>query len=150
MHLDLASFKCALLCLVVHHCFAPPDSIQLCLTFDALCRSVVDFAKAFKAKNLPLNVLVGNAGVFLVPHDHTEEGFEVCQYCHAQPMRLICLGLADCRLHSDQHRRQLLGPLSAVPLAHGQAEGERALPVGSCCLCTQVLSHNLQVAALHV
>ena len=39
----------------------------------------MDFAKAFKAKNLPLNVLVGNAGVFLVPHDHTEEGFEVRQ-----------------------------------------------------------------------
>lgn len=40
-------------------------------------RSVVNFAEAFKKKNLPLHVLVENAGVFLVPHDRTEEGFEV-------------------------------------------------------------------------
>ena len=26
---------------------------------------------------LPLHMLINNAGVFLVPHDHTQEGFEV-------------------------------------------------------------------------
>ena len=40
------------------------------------CRSVVKFAEAFRAKELPLHVLVNNAGIFIVPHDHTEEGFE--------------------------------------------------------------------------
>ena len=41
-----------------------------------MCRSVVAFAEAFRAKQLPLHVLVNNAGIFIVPHDHTEEGFE--------------------------------------------------------------------------
>ena len=41
-----------------------------------LCRSIVQFAENFNAKNIPLHTLVNNAGVFLVPHDHTEEGFE--------------------------------------------------------------------------
>ena len=36
----------------------------------------MDFAKAFKAKDLTLDCLVNNAGVFLVPHDFTQEGFE--------------------------------------------------------------------------
>lgn len=39
-------------------------------------RSIVDFAKEFKARKLPLHTLVNNAGVFLVPFDHTQEGFE--------------------------------------------------------------------------
>ncbi|KAK9839194.1 hypothetical protein WJX81_000665 [Elliptochloris bilobata] len=39
-------------------------------------QSITDFAKAFKAKKLPLHTLVNNAGVFLVPHDFTQEGFE--------------------------------------------------------------------------
>jgi NAD(P)-dependent dehydrogenase (short-subunit alcohol dehydrogenase family) len=39
-------------------------------------RSITDFASAFKAKKLPLHTLVNNAGVFLVPHDRTQEGFE--------------------------------------------------------------------------
>ena len=39
-------------------------------------RSITDFAKAFQAKKLPLHTLVSNGGVFLVPYDHTQEGFE--------------------------------------------------------------------------
>jgi retinol dehydrogenase-12 len=39
-------------------------------------RSIKAFADAFLAKDLPLHVLVNNAGVFLVPHDFTQEGFE--------------------------------------------------------------------------
>lgn len=31
---------------------------------------------AFLAKNLPLNVLILNAGVFLPPHSKTQQGFE--------------------------------------------------------------------------
>ena len=38
---------------------------------------MVSFAEAFKQKDLPLHVLVENAGVFLVPHDRTKEDFEV-------------------------------------------------------------------------
>lgn len=40
------------------------------------CRSIVSFTETFKKKGLPLHVLVENAGVFLVPHDRTKEGFE--------------------------------------------------------------------------
>lgn len=47
------------------------------MTDFAPCRSVVSFAEDFKKRDLPLHVLVENAGVFLVPHDRTEEGFEV-------------------------------------------------------------------------
>ena len=38
--------------------------------------SIVAFASEFKRRGLPLHVLVENAGVFLVPHDRTQEGFE--------------------------------------------------------------------------
>ena len=43
----------------------------------AACRSIHNFAENFKKTGLPLNCLVNCAGVFLVPHDHTKEGFEV-------------------------------------------------------------------------
>lgn len=36
------------------------------------CRSIKAFADAFLAKNLKLDVLVNNAGIFLVPHDFTQ------------------------------------------------------------------------------
>lgn len=39
-------------------------------------RSIKAFADEFLKKDLPLHVLVNNAGVFLVPHDFTQEGFE--------------------------------------------------------------------------
>lgn len=38
--------------------------------------SIVSFASEYNKRGLPLHVLVENAGVFLVPHDHTQEGFE--------------------------------------------------------------------------
>ena len=38
--------------------------------------SIVTFVSDFKRRGLPLHVLVENAGVFLVPHDRTQEGFE--------------------------------------------------------------------------
>jgi hypothetical protein len=41
-----------------------------------VCRSIVSFASEYNKRGLPLHVLVENAGVFLVPHDHTQEGFE--------------------------------------------------------------------------
>jgi hypothetical protein len=34
---------------------------------------------AFTARNLPLHVLILNAGVFLPPHTKTQQGFEVRQ-----------------------------------------------------------------------
>lgn len=36
----------------------------------------MNFAREFKGKGLPLNMLVENAGVFFVPHNRTQEGFE--------------------------------------------------------------------------
>lgn len=36
------------------------------LSICAPCRSIVDFAKAFKEKKLPLHTLVNNAGVFTI------------------------------------------------------------------------------------
>lgn len=40
------------------------------------CRSITGFAEEYKKRGLPLHVLVENAGVFLVPFDRTQEGFE--------------------------------------------------------------------------
>ncbi|NP_001279490.1 dehydrogenase/reductase SDR family member on chromosome X [Callorhinchus milii] len=42
----------------------------------ASLRSVRQFVQRFKAKNLPLHVLVNNAAVMLVPQSSTEDGFE--------------------------------------------------------------------------
>ncbi|KAL3144912.1 hypothetical protein ABBQ32_003421 [Trebouxia sp. C0010 RCD-2024] len=39
-------------------------------------RSIKAFADRYLELGLPLHTLVNNAGVFLVPHDHTQEGFE--------------------------------------------------------------------------
>lgn len=39
--------------------------------------SIRSFADAFKERDLPLHVLVNNAGVFIPPTDRTEEDFEV-------------------------------------------------------------------------
>ena len=48
--------------------------------------------KTFMAKNLPLNILILNAGVFLPPYSKTQQGFEarpkhptatVLPTCHA-------------------------------------------------------------------
>ena len=40
-------------------------------------RSIEEFVEAFKAKNLPLHVLINNAGLQAPYDDRTEEGFEV-------------------------------------------------------------------------
>ena len=41
------------------------------------CSSVKAAVAAFTARNLPLHVLICNAGVFLPPHTKTQQGFEV-------------------------------------------------------------------------
>ena len=46
-------------------------------TEDYCCRSIKAFADKYHELNLPLHMLINNAGVFLVNHDHTQEGFEV-------------------------------------------------------------------------
>lgn len=43
----------------------------------SVCSSIRNFADAFKKRDLPLHVLVNNAGVFIPPTDRTEEDFEV-------------------------------------------------------------------------
>lgn len=42
-----------------------------------ICSSISKFAAAFKKRELPLHVLINNAGVFIPPNDRTEEDFEV-------------------------------------------------------------------------
>ncbi|XP_047457298.1 dehydrogenase/reductase SDR family member on chromosome X-like isoform X2 [Mugil cephalus] len=42
----------------------------------ASVRSVRQFAQSFKQRDLPLNILVNNAGVMLVPEGRTEDGYE--------------------------------------------------------------------------
>lgn len=39
-------------------------------------KSIKAFADKYHELNLPLHMLINNAGVFLVNHDHTQEGFE--------------------------------------------------------------------------
>ena len=46
-------------------------------TEEYCCRSIKAFADKYHELNLPLHMLINNAGVFLVDHDHTQEGFEV-------------------------------------------------------------------------
>jgi len=46
-------------------------------TEEYCCRSIKAFADKYHELNLPLHMLINNAGVFLVNHDHTQEGFEV-------------------------------------------------------------------------
>jgi len=40
-------------------------------------QSVREFAKQFQAKNLPLHILINNAGVMWVPYGKTQDGFEM-------------------------------------------------------------------------
>ncbi|XP_029980397.1 dehydrogenase/reductase SDR family member on chromosome X isoform X2 [Sphaeramia orbicularis] len=42
----------------------------------ASLQSVRQFVQSFKERDLPLNILVNNAGVMLVPESRTEDGFE--------------------------------------------------------------------------
>ncbi|XP_037646324.1 dehydrogenase/reductase SDR family member on chromosome X-like isoform X2 [Sebastes umbrosus] len=42
----------------------------------ASLQSVHQFVRSFKERDLPLNILVNNAGVMLVPEGRTEDGFE--------------------------------------------------------------------------
>ncbi|XP_019123633.2 dehydrogenase/reductase SDR family member on chromosome X isoform X2 [Larimichthys crocea] len=42
----------------------------------ASLQSVRQFVQSFKERNLPLNILVNNAGVMLVPEGRTEDGYE--------------------------------------------------------------------------
>ena len=44
----------------------------------AFCSSVEAFAGEVLAKDWPIHCLINNAGVFLVKHHKTEDGFEVC------------------------------------------------------------------------
>lgn len=64
----------------------------------------MDFSAAFIAKKLPLHVLVADAGVFLQPHSHTEEGFEVRvmstrPLCHLSAKCSVIIGCRTLQLH---------------------------------------------------
>lgn len=50
------------------------------------CRSIKEFADSYLKLNLPIHMLVNNGGVFLVNHDHTQEGFEVVQPAYAHQL----------------------------------------------------------------
>jgi len=40
-------------------------------------KSIREFAKKFEEKKLPLNILINNAGVMMIPYAKTEDGFEM-------------------------------------------------------------------------
>nr|XP_044997525.1 dehydrogenase/reductase SDR family member on chromosome X [Jaculus jaculus] len=52
------------------------DQVEFLYCDLASLRSVRAFADAFKAKGVPLHVLVNNAGVMMVPERRTQDGFE--------------------------------------------------------------------------
>uniref|UniRef100_A0A3Q4GAT7 Dehydrogenase/reductase SDR family member on chromosome X-like n=1 Tax=Neolamprologus brichardi TaxID=32507 RepID=A0A3Q4GAT7_NEOBR len=56
------------------------EDVLLFLEFKKLdlasLQSVRQFAQSFRERDLPLNILVNNAGVMLVPEGRTEDGFE--------------------------------------------------------------------------
>jgi len=60
--------------------------IHLIMNSFFACRSIVTFAK-----EVPLHVLVNNAGVFVVPFDHNQEGFETPVGTNYFGEAVICL-----------------------------------------------------------
>uniref|UniRef100_A0A9W3FJ56 Dehydrogenase/reductase SDR family member on chromosome X n=1 Tax=Camelus bactrianus TaxID=9837 RepID=A0A9W3FJ56_CAMBA len=52
------------------------DKVEFLYCDLASMRSVRQFVQKFKMKNIPLHVLVNNAGVMMVPERSTEDGFE--------------------------------------------------------------------------
>ncbi|KAA6424661.1 MAG: hypothetical protein FRX49_05328 [Trebouxia sp. A1-2] len=57
---------------------ASPEAKVECMQIDlASFSSIRQFAEEFEKRDLPLHVLVNNAGVFIPPNDRTEEDFEV-------------------------------------------------------------------------
>ncbi|XP_054856465.1 WW domain-containing oxidoreductase [Eublepharis macularius] len=93
----------------------------------ASLRSVQEFAEAFKSKNIPLHILICNAGIFGVPWQLTEDGLEsVFQVNHLGHFYLIQL-LRDvlCRsapariviVSSESHRfSEINGPTGKLDL----------------------------------
>ena len=63
------------------------------------CRSIKAFADKYLEMNLPIHMLVNNGGVFLVNHDHTQEGFEVspAESCHISAVH--CLSPVHVKLY---------------------------------------------------
>eukprot|EP01114_Cavostelium_apophysatum_P000173 TRINITY_DN10174_c0_g1_i1.p1 TRINITY_DN10174_c0_g1~~TRINITY_DN10174_c0_g1_i1.p1 ORF type:complete len:292 (-),score=65.23 TRINITY_DN10174_c0_g1_i1:1028-1903(-) len=58
-------------------------------------KSVRDFAAAFRAKKLPLHVLINNAGIMNTPHGLTEDGFEQQLAVNHTAHFLLTLSLLD-------------------------------------------------------
>ena len=84
LELDLGSFQFVALPMCMHvqdaqclhgvkHCHHTTLYHGHCCAF----RSIRKAAEKIKAKNIPLHILIANAGLFCPPHAKTEEGFEV-------------------------------------------------------------------------
>ncbi|XP_034042077.1 dehydrogenase/reductase SDR family member on chromosome X-like [Thalassophryne amazonica] len=74
----------------------------------ASLQSIRQFVKNFKRRSLPLNILINNAGVMLVPEGHTEDGFEqhfgVNYLGHFLLTWLLLDKLKDCGKHDSFSR----------------------------------------------
>ena len=53
------------------------------------CRSIKAFSDEMHKRKEPLDALVNNAGVFLVEHNRTQEGFEVVQVGHCNTALIL-------------------------------------------------------------
>ncbi|KAK2818133.1 hypothetical protein Q7C36_022066 [Tachysurus vachellii] len=76
----------------------------MCLDLASL-KSVRQFVQRFKAKGLPLHILVNNAGVMLVPERKTEDGFELHFGLNYLGHFLLTNLLLDLLRDSGQNRR---------------------------------------------
>lgn len=88
-------------------------------------RSIKAFADKYLELGLPLHMLINNAGVFLVDHDHTQEGFEVsrlfgCIHAFAKAPFSCQHNVQFCGIILVCQSSVLTGAIAALP---GNCEG---------------------------
>ncbi|XP_065911513.1 retinol dehydrogenase 11-like isoform X2 [Dysidea avara] len=71
-------------------------------------QSTKQFIEDFKQKNIPLHILICNAGIFLVPLDKTENDLEMHFQVNHLGHFLICLELLPCMINTDGDKRIVL------------------------------------------
>ncbi len=61
-------------------------------------QSVVQFAQAYKQRDLPIHMLVNNAGIMMCPHKLSTDGIEL-QFATnhlGKPLRVVCVCVCVC------------------------------------------------------
>ena len=122
-------------------CCALPQVEFMHLDLSSLA-SVRAFTTAFKARGLPLHILVNNAGVFASRHELTADGFETMMGVHHVGHVLLTLDLLPVLEASAPARVVIL-----TSRAHGMSKGAHAvgplLMVTVPCACVHVLCVGL-------